>query len=123
MKKFVALLLSMVLICLCITSAMAVGFKGTGSPTSFTRWSETTQASGSTWYLSWSRCNLKDGLKAAIKIYSAPGVYASHTFYYSTSSLTSHAYLESVTDGTNVYVAGKKYAGSGDLNLEGTFHP
>ena len=123
MKKFVALLLSMVLICLYITSAMAVEFKATGSPTSFTRWSSTAQAGGSTWYLSWSKCNLSSDLKAAIKIYSAPGVYASHTFYYSTSSSTSHSYLTSVTIGTDVYVAGKKYSGSGDLDLLGTFHP
>jgi len=123
MKKFVALLLSMMLICLCISSAMAVSFSWTGSSTSFTRWSSSVKAQGNTWYISWGDTNLSSTQKAAVKIYSAPGVYASHTFYYSSESSASHSYLDSVTNSTDVYLAGKKYSGSADLEVSGEFHP
>lgn len=123
MKKFVALLLSMVLICLCITSAMAVSFSWKGTSSSFTRWSSSVKANGSTWSISWGDNNLSSTRKAAVKIYSAPGVYASHTFYYSSSSSASHDYLASVTNSTDVYLAGKKYSGDGEIIVSGTFNP
>lgn len=124
MKKFFALLLCFVLVCLCISSAMAVSFSWDSSSTSFSRWSDTTSAKGGTWKISqWTQSNLSESHKAAVKVYSAPGVYASHTFYYSSTSTNSHDYLDSVTDGTDVYLAGKLHSGSGNITVAGMFEP
>lgn len=125
MKRVTVLLICALLLCVYANAALAAGsvsFSGSGTPTSFTRWSEDTSADG-TWYLSWTTSNLSDGLKAAVKIYNAPGVYASHTFYYSSTSTSSHSYLPDIEDGDNVYVGGKKYSGSGSLSVSGTFNP
>lgn len=124
MKKFFALLLCFVLVCSCISSAMAVSFSWDSSSTTFSRWSETTTADGGSWRISkWTKSNLSSDHKAAVKVYSAPGVYASHTFYYSSTSTNSHDYLSSVTDGTDAYLAGKLYSGSGNITVAGTFEP
>ncbi len=93
MKKFVAFTLCVMLVCLCISSAFAsVLFSYEGTSTTFTRWGFNTNSDGETWELSWRESNLSNTLVAAIKIYSAPGVYASHTFYYSSKSTDPHKY-------------------------------
>lgn len=125
MKKIAILCICTLLVCAFVTTAMAasVSFSWDSSSTVFSRWSSTTKADGSTWSLSWTSSNLSSSHQAAVKIYSAPGVYASHTFYYSSKSTQSHPYLSEVTDNTDVYVAGKLYSGTGNITVSGTFNP
>ncbi len=123
MKRFVALVLTVVLCMVGVVPAMAVSFSYEGNATSFTRWSDDTKSDGTTWSLSWSGSNLSSSKKAAVKIYHAPGVYASHTFYYQSTSTTSHSYLTKYANGKVVYLAGKKYSGSDNIKVSGTFNP
>lgn len=123
MKRFVALLLIVVLCVIFTVSAMAVAFSFDSDTTTFTRWSADTKSVGTTWSLSWSSSNLSSSHKAAVKVYHAPGVYASHTFYYQSRSTASHSYLSEYADGQVVYLAGKKYSGSGNIIVSGTFNP
>ena len=99
MKRFIGLLLSLVLCMTCIASAMAVSFSFNSDTTTFSRWSNDTTSKGTTWKFSeWTSSNLSDSCQAAVKIYHAPGVYASHTYYYKSKSTAAHNYL----DGTAV---------------------
>lgn len=123
MKRFAALVLVVVLCVVCIVPAMAVSFSFNSSTTTFTRWSADTKSAGTTWSLSWTDSNLSSTKKAAVKIYHAPGVYASHTFYYQSTSTASHSYLSEYANGQVVYLAGKKYSGSGNITVSGTFNP
>ena len=119
MKRFIGLLLSLVLCMTCIASAMAVSFSFNSDTTTFSRWSNDTTSKGTTWTSS----NLSDSCQAAVKIYHAPGVYASHTYYYKSKSTAAHNYLDDYADGETVYAAGKKYKGSGKITVSGTFEP
>ena len=123
MKRFVALLLIAMLCLFCVFPAMAVTFVCASESTSFARWSDDTTSVGTTWSLSWSACNLSSTRKAAVKIFHAPGVYASHTYYYQGRSTASHNYLSDYAVGQTVYVAGKKYSGTGKILVFGTFNP
>ncbi len=125
MKKRFALVLCALLICLFASSAMAaVKFSCDSDTTTFSRWSANTTADGSDWYLSdWKKSNLSDTQQAGFKVYSAPGVYASHTFYYKSKSTTPHDYLPEISDGDNVYAAGMRYKGTGNITVEGMFNP
>ncbi|MDO4836942.1 MAG: hypothetical protein Q4B32_00980 [Clostridia bacterium] len=123
MKRFVALLLTVVLCAVFTVPAMAVSFSFNSDTTTFTRWSADTTSVGSTWSLSWTSSNLSSSHKAAVKIYHAPGVYASHTFYYQSESTASHSYLPDYAGGQTVYLAGKRYSGTGNITVSGTFNP
>lgn len=124
MKKLTALVLCLLILCLSFSSALAVTFSWDSSSTTFSKWSKSTSSDGSTWKLtSWTSSNLTATHKAAVKIYSAPGEYASHTFYYQSTSTTAHDYLDGIDDGTTVYAAGKRYSGSGNITVAGTFEP
>ena len=123
-KRFIGLLLTLVLCMTCIASAMAVSFSFNSNATTFTRWSDDTTSKGTTWKFSeWTSSNLSDSCQAAVKIYHAPGVYASHTYYYKSKSTAAHNYLDDYADGATVYAAGKKYKGSGKITVSGTFEP
>ncbi len=125
MKRFVSM---MVLIVLCgafVASAMAttVDFSYDGSSKSFVRWSETTSSVGTTWCVSsWDSSNLSSKRVANVKIYHAPGVYASHTFKYSSNSTKDHDYT-AYANGGDVYMAGHKKSGSGNITVSGDFEP
>lgn len=123
MKRFVALLLTVVLCSVFTVPAMAVSFSFDSDTTTFTRWSADTTSEGTTWSLSWGTCNLSSDKKAAVKIYHAPGIYASHTYYYQNKSTASHSYLSAYANGQTVYVAGKKHSGTGSLYISASFNP
>ncbi len=125
MKKYFSLVLCLLLICLFASSAMAaVKFSCDSDTTTFSRWSANTTADGSDWYLSdWTTSNLSDTKQAGFKVYNAPGVYASHTYYYKTTSTASHTYLDTISNGDNVYAAGMRYKGTGNITVAGMFNP
>ena len=124
MKRFIGLLLSLGLCMTCIASAMAVSFSFNSDTTTFSRWSANTTSKGTTWSFSeWTSSNLSNSRQAAVKIYNAPGVYASHTYYYKSKSTTAHNYLDDYANGETVYADGKKYKGSGNITVSGTFEP
>lgn len=123
-KRFIGLLLTLVLCMTCIASAMAVSFSFNSDATTFTRWSGDTTSKGTTWKFSeWTSSNLSDSCQAAVKIYHAQGVYASHTYYYKSKSTAAHKYLDDYADGETVYAAGKRHKGTGKINVSGTFEP
>ena len=123
-KRFIGLLLTLVLCMTCIASAMAVSFSFNSNATTFTRWSDDTTSKGTTWRFSeWTSSNLSDSCQAAVKIYHAQGVYASHTYYYKSKSTASHNYLDDYANGETVYAAGKRHKGTGKINVSGTFEP
>ncbi len=123
MKRFTALVLVVVLCMVCVVPAMAVKVLCASDATTFQRWSADTTSEGTTWSLSWGTCNLSSDKKAAVKIYHAPGVYASHTYYYQNKSTASHSYLSAYANGQTVYVAGKKHSGTGSLYISASFNP
>ena len=124
MKRFIGLLLTLVLCMTCIASAMAVSFSFNSNATTFTRWSDDTISKGTTWKFSeWTSSNLSDSCQAAVKIYHAQGVYASHTYYYKSKSTAAHNYLDDYANGETVYAAGKRHKGTGKINVSGTFEP
>lgn len=127
MKKRFTIVLCMLLICLFTSSAMAgTLFSCDSSTTTFTRWCNDTSVAGSNWYLSWLTSNLTNVAPtkiAGFKVYNAPGVYASHTFYYSGTSTASHDYLATISDGDNAYAAGMRYTGTGNITVSGYFNP
>ena len=123
MKRFASLVLIVMLCVICVVPAMAVRVLCASDSTSFKRWSADTTSVGTTWSLSWGTSNLSADKKAAVKIYHAPGVYASHTFYYQSNSTASHSYLPAYANGQTVYVAGKKHSGTGSLYISASFNP
>lgn len=125
MKRFVSMIVLVVLCATFVVSAMAstVEFSYNGSGSSFVRWSETTSSVGTTWCVSsWDSSNLSSSRVANVKIYHAPGVYASHTFKYSTESTKDHDYT-AYANGQDVYMAGHKKSGKGNVTVSGDFEP
>ena len=123
MKKIISMALCVMMLCLFSASALAaVNFSWDSDSTSFSRWSSDTTSDGPDWYLnSWTSSNLSASHKAGVKIYTAPGKYASHTFYYSSTSTSSHDYLPDFSG--NAYAAGMRYSGSGNITVAGKFNP
>lgn len=91
-----------------------------GKSTSFTRWTYYTgKAEGTTWYISWKQANVAT-TPAKVKVFTASGAYASHTFYYSTLSYAPHNYLDTISEGNGVYLQGACRYENEEIELNGT---
>ena len=126
MKRAI-ILLTVVTMCLgCIASAFAsatIPFIFGGTTTSFTRATPDAKSVGTTWRISyWSVSNLSSSKTANVKIFHAPGEYASHTWNYSKESTQYHPYT-AYANGQTVYMAAKKKSGTGSINISGDFEP
>ena len=125
MKRSISLVVVIALCVLFMSSAFAstVEFSYDGSGSSFVRWSETTTSVGTDWKVSsWETSNLSPTRTVDVKIYHAPGVYASHTFTYDHTSTDPHGYT-AYSNGQAVYMAGHKKSGSGNVIVSGYFEP
>lgn len=125
--KRIMLLLVVAVMCLgCIAPAFAsatIPFVFGGTTSSFTRATPDAKSVGTTWRVSyWSICNLSSSKKADVKIFHAPGEYASHTWTYSNESTKYHPFI-AYANGQTVYMAAKKRAGTGSINISGDFEP
>lgn len=134
MKKSIALLMAALLVCVFIATAFAENasvmplsgdgyFSWSGTSTGWNKWSSNIYANGSTWYISWVSTNLNT-VPAKVKIWNESGDPASHTFYYSSNSYSSHSYLPEVTSATRVHVSGgRSSAGTEQLHVTGVLVP
>ena len=126
MRERILVMLTVTILCLAsVASAVAstVDFSYDGKGSSFVRWSKTTPSVGDKWKVSsWTESNLSKSRTAKVKIYHAPGVYASHTFTYNSKSTLEHGYT-AYANGEDVYMAGHKGSGTGNVKVSGSFEP
>ena len=128
MKRIVAIVSVLVFCLSAVPAAFADGpaaFSFSGQGTTYTRASVTTKSEGTAWNMSdWITLDVASNRYPEVRIFHAPGVYASSHFYYKTKSTKSHSYKEAYCYGEDVYV-GCKRAGSKKANVtaQATFNP
>ena len=126
MRKLFAVLVCIMMICVFVGSALAsTHFEWYGNDTStFYAWGPSQISTGSNWHITWEKGNMLPSLRAAVRIYAAPGEYASSTFVYSSQSFAYHPYNPGYGNGgANTYIAGRvDNRDSGTLDVSGTFH-
>lgn len=127
MKRIIATIIVLVL-CL---SAISLAFAGTvrfyfsGQSSSYTRSSKDTLSVGTTWKMKdWVTLDVATNRYPQVRIFHAPGTYASSHFNYKTQSEKPHAYKEEYYDGETVYVGCKKLGSqNADVTADATFDP
>ena len=126
MKKLFAGFIAVMMLCLTLGSAMAsTNFSWSGNDTvNFHAWGSPDWSSGSNWHITWGDTNISSSLRAAVRIYAAPGEYASSIFVYSTESSAYHPYKSGYGNGAKkTYIAGRvDNRDSGTLVVDGTFY-
>ena len=125
MKKFIAFVLGLVIMCSVSLASASVNFQYSGSEkVNFIRWSDSTKSSGKNWHITWGSNNLSSTKRAVVRVYSAPGVYASSLYVYDSASTAYHAYKSGYGQGkASVYLAGRMDdRDSGVLTVAGQFH-
>ncbi len=129
--KRIGVIISILALCLSITSSVfAVGdvsfsYSGNGTK-NYVRASDTTQSEEDTWkMIDWvSLTAVKNKRCPEVRIFHAPGVYASSHFYYYTKSEKPHAYNPVYCNGEDVYVGCRKHGTqSGNVEATATFDP
>ena len=131
MKKFVALLVSSLLVCLVIGTALAeTGFDKTiYSITTFIEWTSPDQSSGARWHIEWdtnvSNISANPNRRAYMRVFDEYGNYASEPYLYSTYSTAFHDYKTGFGYGdANTMVKGRldnRDGAQAPLNVKGVF--
>lgn len=125
-EKLFAGFLAVMMLCLTLGSAMAsTNFSWSGNDTvNFHAWGSPDWSSGRNWHITWGDTNISSSLRAAVRIYAAPGEYASSIFVYSTESSAYHPYKSGYGNGAKkTYIAGRvDNRDSGTLVVDGTFY-
>lgn len=125
MKKIFALVLCLVTVFSFTLASASTHFSYTGSETTnFIRWSDSDKSTGSKWHLTWESCDLSSTKRAVVRVYAAPGVYASSLYVYSSASTAYHPYKSSYGQGkANTYLGGRMdNRDTGTINVSGWFH-
>lgn len=125
MKKIVATVLSVVLLCSASLASASTSFSYTGSETTdFIQWSQPAESTGANWHLTWTKCNLSSTKRAVVRVYAAPGVYASSLYVYSSASTAYHPYKSGYGQGkANTYLGGRKdNRDTGTIIVSGEFY-
>ena len=125
MKKFVTLVLAIVLVCVASCSLAATDFQYKGSETvEFKAWSKPATSSGANWHMTWTKCNLSSTNRAVVRIYAGTGVFASAKFVYSSASTKYHPYNDGYGKGkAATYVGGKMDdRDDGEIDVKGKFY-
>lgn len=125
MKKIIASVLLVVLVCTASLASAATRFSYTGSETTdFIQWSQPAESTGSNWHLTWENCDLSSTKRAVVRVYAAPGVYASSLYVYSSASTAYHPYKSGYGQGkANTYLGGRMdNRDTGTISVLGWFH-
>lgn len=126
MKKVFAAILSAIMLCLAMSGAMAsTDFFWHGNDTvNFHAWGPSQQSTGSNWHITWTEANMTNSLRAAVRIYAAPGTYSSSLYVYSLWSGAYHPYYSGFGDGgAYTYIAGRvDNRDVGILHVKGVFY-
>lgn len=125
MKKFFALVLCLVTVCSFTLASASTPFSYSGNEkVNFIRWSQSDQSSGKNWHITWDDCNLSSTNRAVVRVFAAPGVYASSLFVYSSPSTAYHPYKSGYGQGkSNTYLGGRMDdRDSGSITVKGQFH-
>ncbi len=125
MKKIFALVLCLVTVFSFTLASASTSFSYRGSEkVDFIQWSQPAQSSGKNWHITWGENNLSSTNRAVVRVYAAPGVYASSLFVYSSPSSAYHPYKSAYGQGkSTTYLGGRMdNRDSGSLNVAGTFH-
>lgn len=125
MKKFFALFLCLVAVCSFTLASASTTFSYSGNEkVNFIQWSQPAKSTGKNWHITWGTNNLSSTNRAVVRVYAAPGVYASSLFVYSSPSTAYHPYKSAYGQGqSTTYLGGRMdNRDSGELNVKGEFH-
>lgn len=125
MKKIIASVLLVVLVCTASLASASTPFSYRGSEkVGFIQWSQPAESTGNYWHITRGDNNLSSTKRAVVRVYAAPGIYASSLFVYDSPSTAYHPYKSGYGQGkSNTYLGGRMdNRDSGELNVEGNFY-
>ncbi|MDO4838154.1 MAG: hypothetical protein Q4B32_07140 [Clostridia bacterium] len=125
MKKIFALVLCLVAVCSFTLASASTAFSYSGNEkVNFIQWSQPAESTGNYWHIVWGKNNLSSTKRAVVRVYAAPGVYASSLFVYDSPSTAYHPYKSGYGQGkSNTYLGGRMdNRDSGELNVKGEFY-
>lgn len=125
MKRIIASVLLVMLVSTASLAFASTSFSYKGSEkVDFIQWSQPAQSTGNYWHIVWGNNNLSSTKRAVVRVYAAPGVYASSLFVYDSPSTAYHPYKSGYGQGkSNTYLGGRMdNRDSGELNVKGEFY-
>lgn len=123
-KRFVALMLCILIVGGTVSALAEMPFKYTGDETViFENWTGYGKSSGKSWHLTWSNQNLSSRNRAVVRIHAGYDA-ASASWVYSSASTSYHPYNPGFGYGNrDVQMRGRMdNRDSGKINVSGTFY-